>query len=58
MEPDLEGVDCREDRSGLLPANPYEWQGTRHPLARPLMHGSRLARRRLLGRLAERKARW
>ncbi|KAF5829178.1 hypothetical protein DUNSADRAFT_16443 [Dunaliella salina] len=55
---DLDDSDVEDSRSGLLPPNPTKHLGPRYPLKRPLMHGSRISRKRAAKKLAEERAPW
>lgn len=58
MEPNIDGLNVFDDGSAERPQNPSDWQGRRHRLDRPLQHNSRLAKRRLLRKLADKRAPW
>eukprot|EP00967_Tisochrysis_lutea_P093165 scaffold134634_cov18-Tisochrysis_lutea.AAC.1 len=53
---DLDESDVEDARTGLLPRNPSEHLGPRYPLMRPVMHGSRISRKRAAKKLAEERA--
>mmetsp|Transcript_13899 Transcript_13899/g.37584 ORF Transcript_13899/g.37584 Transcript_13899/m.37584 type:complete len:428 (-) Transcript_13899:1269-2552(-) len=55
---DLDESDVEDARTGLLPRNPSEHLGPRYPLMRPVMHGSRISRKRAAKKLAEERAPW
>lgn len=53
IEPDVSDLNAFDDGSDVLPPNASDWQGPRYRLARPLKHKSRIAKRRVLNKLAD-----